>query len=67
MAERARELDEQIARLNRMRAGLRHASTCRHTPLVECPHLKRARDDDAEADGQPTRSLAMPEATRTAV
>ncbi|HVU91643.1 MAG TPA: MerR family transcriptional regulator [Jatrophihabitans sp.] len=58
MAERARELDEEIARLTRMRASLRHASTCRHTPLVECPHFKRALDDDAEADGQANRSLA---------
>jgi DNA-binding transcriptional MerR regulator len=48
MAERARELDEDIARLSRMRASLRHAATCRHTPLVDCPHFKRALDDDAD-------------------
>jgi MerR family redox-sensitive transcriptional activator SoxR len=44
MAEKARELDEDIARLSRMRASLRHASTCRHTPLVDCPHFKEALD-----------------------
>jgi DNA-binding transcriptional MerR regulator len=56
MAERARELDAEIAKLSRMRASLRHASTCRHTPLVECPHFKRALDVEpagpAIADGE---------------
>jgi DNA-binding transcriptional MerR regulator len=41
MAEKARSLDEDIARLTRMRNSLRHASTCLHEPLVECPDFKR--------------------------
>jgi DNA-binding transcriptional MerR regulator len=41
MAAKARELDTDIARLTRMRDGLRHAATCQHEPLVECPDFKR--------------------------
>jgi hypothetical protein len=41
MAEKATALDEDIARLTRMRNSLRHASTCNHEPLVECPDFKR--------------------------
>lgn len=41
MVAKARELDTDIARLTRMRDGLRHAATCEHEPLVECPHFKR--------------------------
>ncbi|GAA3019896.1 MerR family transcriptional regulator [Streptosporangium longisporum] len=41
MAEKARELEEDIARLTRMRDGLHHASTCMHEPLVACPDFKR--------------------------
>ncbi|MGC5015141.1 MerR family transcriptional regulator [Streptosporangium sp. DT93] len=41
MAEKARELEEDIARLTLMRDGLHHASTCTHEPLVECPDFKR--------------------------
>ncbi|GAA4169211.1 MerR family transcriptional regulator [Gryllotalpicola koreensis] len=37
---RAGELDEEIARLTRMRDSLRHARTCTHSPLVECPEFK---------------------------
>lgn len=40
MAGKARELDEDIARLTRMRDSLRHAAVCTHTPLVECPEFK---------------------------
>ena len=46
MAERARELDSEIARLTRMRDSLTHAATCSHTPLVDCPEFKaRIRDE----------------------
>ena len=41
MAEKVAELDEDIARLQRMRDSLDHASTCTHEPLVECPDFKR--------------------------
>jgi DNA-binding transcriptional MerR regulator len=41
MAAKAQELEEDIARLTRMRDSLRHASTCDHEPLVECPGFKR--------------------------
>jgi DNA-binding transcriptional MerR regulator len=41
MAVKARELEADIARLTRMRDGLRHAATCTHEPLAECPDFKR--------------------------
>ena len=44
MAEKAREMEEDIARLTRMRDSLRHAATCTHRPLVECPDFKRTFD-----------------------
>lgn len=40
MAEKARQVDEEISRLTRMRDSLTHAVTCTHTPLVECPEFK---------------------------
>jgi MerR family redox-sensitive transcriptional activator SoxR len=40
MAEKARELEQDIDRLTRMRDSLRHAATCTHAPLVECPEFK---------------------------
>jgi DNA-binding transcriptional MerR regulator len=42
MAAKAEELEEDIARLGRMRDSLRHASVCQHEPLVACPDFKRA-------------------------
>ena len=48
MAEKVRELDQDIARLTRMRDSLRHASACTHTPLIECPEFKfQLREGDA--------------------
>ncbi|GGM67893.1 hypothetical protein GCM10011608_61370 [Micromonospora sonchi] len=48
MAEKVRELDQDIARLTRMRDSLRHASACTHTPLIECPEFKsHIREGDA--------------------
>ncbi|MEV6237715.1 MerR family transcriptional regulator [Lentzea sp. NPDC051838] len=41
MAEKVAVLNEDIARLVRMRDSLDHASTCTHEPLVECPDFKR--------------------------
>ena len=41
MASKADELDILIARLTRMRAGLRHAVECDHEPLVACPEFKQ--------------------------
>jgi DNA-binding transcriptional MerR regulator len=47
MADKAVELEDEIARLTRMRDSLAHAATCTHTPLVECPEFKAAiRDPD---------------------
>ncbi|MEU2253868.1 MerR family transcriptional regulator [Nocardia xishanensis] len=40
LVDRAKQLDEDIARLTRMRDGLRHAATCTHEPLVDCPEFK---------------------------
>ena len=49
MASKAREIEEDIARLTRMRDSLRHASTCTHEPLVECPDFKRTFKEQADA------------------
>ena len=62
MAEKARQLDEEIDRLSRMRDSLRHAATCTHVPLVECPEFKRSfgdparENDDADGFGRPAVS-----------
>jgi MerR family redox-sensitive transcriptional activator SoxR len=49
MAEKAHQVDDEIARLTRMRDSLTHAVTCTHTPLVECPEFKaRISDTDGE-------------------
>lgn len=45
MAAKAMELDADIARLTRMRDSLRHAATCTHRPLVECPDFKQTFGD----------------------
>ncbi|MER7728036.1 MerR family transcriptional regulator [Streptomyces sp. NPDC096323] len=42
MAARARDLDEQVGRLTRLRDSLRHAAVCDHEPIVDCPEFKRA-------------------------
>lgn len=47
LADKARQLDEEIDRLSRMRDGLRHAATCTHVPLADCPDFKRWFDDPA--------------------
>ncbi|BDU03217.1 MULTISPECIES: MerR family transcriptional regulator [Nocardia] len=49
MAEKARQLDDDIARLIRMRDSLRHAATCNHDPLVECPDFKSNFESAAES------------------
>ncbi|MEV6279083.1 MerR family transcriptional regulator [Nocardia sp. NPDC051832] len=41
LAVKAREVEEDIARLTRMRDGLHHAATCTHARLVDCPEFKR--------------------------
>lgn len=40
LARKADSLDGEIDRLTRMRDSLRHAATCSHVPLVECPAFK---------------------------
>ncbi|MDQ0578712.1 MerR family transcriptional regulator [Streptomyces rishiriensis] len=42
MAARARDLDEQVSRLTRLRDSLRHAAVCDYEPIVDCPDFKRA-------------------------
>ncbi|UGT70682.1 MerR family transcriptional regulator [Nocardia gipuzkoensis] len=49
MAEKARQLDDDISRLIRMRDSLRHASTCTHDPLVECPDFKSTFESATDA------------------
>lgn len=53
LAARAHELEGEIARLTRMRESLRHAATCTHTPLVECPDFKDRLLPDAPAAPRP--------------
>ncbi|WP_459547549.1 MerR family transcriptional regulator [Nocardia sp. X0981] len=48
LAAKATQLDHDIARLTRMRDSLRHAATCAHQPLVECPQFKNTL---TESDG----------------
>ncbi|WP_019932152.1 MerR family transcriptional regulator [Nocardia sp. BMG111209] len=47
LAAKAREVDEDIARLVRMRDALGHAAVCDHALLVECPEFKLALRDPA--------------------
>ncbi|MFQ6398550.1 MerR family transcriptional regulator [Nocardia sp. KC 131] len=47
MAEKARQLEEDIVVLSRMRNGLHHAATCSYHPLVECPDFKRSFADSS--------------------
>jgi DNA-binding transcriptional MerR regulator len=42
MGVRARELDDRIAQLARLRDALDHAATCEHERLIECPDFKKA-------------------------
>ncbi|MEE1671151.1 MerR family transcriptional regulator [Streptomyces sp. WAC07094] len=42
MAAKARDLDQRIVRLTRLRDSLRHAAVCDHEPIVDCPDFKRA-------------------------
>jgi DNA-binding transcriptional MerR regulator len=42
IAAKARELDERIAQLTRLRDALGHAATCQHEPLIDCPDFRRA-------------------------
>jgi MerR family redox-sensitive transcriptional activator SoxR len=60
MGKRAVELDDEIARMERMRDSLRHAATCTHSPLVECPEFKTrlGQNDDADAPA-PSRPRAV--------
>ncbi|TXS36565.1 MerR family transcriptional regulator [Streptomyces sp. OR43] len=51
MAARARDLDEQLGRLTRLRDSLRHAAVCEHEPIVECPDFKRAIGEVASPAG----------------
>ncbi|WP_306363961.1 MerR family transcriptional regulator [Nocardia sp. CC227C] len=41
LVRKARDVDEDIARLTRMRDGLRHAAVCTHARLVDCPEFTR--------------------------
>ncbi|MEV0247616.1 MerR family transcriptional regulator [Nocardia sp. NPDC050712] len=41
LAAKARAVEEDIARLTRMRDGLTHAAVCTHARLVDCPEFKR--------------------------
>ncbi|MER7475697.1 MerR family transcriptional regulator [Micromonospora sp. NPDC000018] len=50
MTEKARQLDQDITRLTRMRDSLSHAASCTHTPLVDCPEFK-SRMSDGDAAG----------------
>lgn len=53
MAAKAQALEEDIDRLIRMRDSLRHASTCPHEPLIECPDFKRTFKNSAPVAPSP--------------
>ncbi|WP_051165175.1 MerR family transcriptional regulator [Nocardia testacea] len=54
LAVKATQLDHDIARLTRMRDSLRHAATCTHQPLVECPQFKNTLADSDHPRPAPT-------------
>ena len=56
MAAKARDLEQDIDRLTRMRDSLRHAAVCTHTPLVACPEFKTRLDGAAGATRRPGTS-----------
>jgi DNA-binding transcriptional MerR regulator len=62
MADKARELDQDIARLTRMRDSLSHASTCTHTPLIECTEFKSRINETNTTDqgAPPSRNTVRP-------
>ncbi len=53
MAAKAQALEEDIARLTRMRDSLHHASVCLHEPLIECPDFKRTFNNAVPAAPSP--------------
>lgn len=53
LAVKAAQLDHDIARLTRMRDSLRHAATCTHQPLVECPQFKTTLTDSDDPHPAP--------------
>ncbi|MFG2591019.1 MerR family transcriptional regulator [Streptomyces sp. NPDC048438] len=53
MAAKARDLDEQVGRLTRLRDSLEHAAVCEHEPIVDCPDFKRAVGDVRGPAGLP--------------
>ncbi|QIS06932.1 MerR family transcriptional regulator [Nocardia brasiliensis] len=56
MARKADELEDEIARLIRMREALRHATTCTHEVLVDCPDFKSTLTNPTpRADRAPRR------------
>lgn len=60
MAAKARDLDEQLGRLTRLRDSFHHAAVCEHDPIVDCPDFRRAvgrvpPSPSAPAPGEPTR------------
>lgn len=56
LAVKATQLDHDIARLTRMRDSLRHAATCTHQPLVECPQFKTTLTDNDDPRPAPATS-----------
>ena len=65
MAQKAQELEADIARLSRMRESLHHASTCMYEPLVECPDFKRSFEDLTKSREDPAMSREAPPARQS--
>lgn len=61
LAGKARQLDQDIDRLTRMRDSLRHAADCTHTPLVACPEFK-SRIEGTGVEGTQTQVGVRPSA-----
>ncbi|MEV6026620.1 MerR family transcriptional regulator [Streptomyces sp. NPDC052036] len=60
MAAKARDLDEQIGQLTRLRDSLRHAADCTHEPIVDCPDFKRAVGNVPTPTSTPDRPSSLP-------
>ncbi|WP_280407458.1 MerR family transcriptional regulator [Nocardia brasiliensis] len=60
MAQKALDLEDDIARLIRMRDGLRHAATCTHEVLVDCPEFKRTLANPAPRTARTRKPASTP-------
>ncbi len=60
LAEKAKELDDTIRRMEAMRDGLRHAAACPAKSHLECPSFRRLLKGAATGTLQPARQRKSP-------